>query len=263
MEFLKNHYEKVVLGIVLLALAAVAVWLPVKIQSDKQDVAATLHKYDTPPNAKALPPTDLSKEEKIREQTKQPPDADFSGKHNLFNPVKWIKTPEGVLEKHASNEEHGPKLVQVEQVHPLAFIVEYERRSGSGYNFKVTRESAERPSDRRPRTYYASEQSKKNDVFTLLSVNGPEDDPLTFELEVNDTGDRFVVPHNKPYSATNGYSADLSYPPEKKTWKDARVKQPLVFDGDTNIVVDINPREVILRAVSNEKTTTIPINAAH
>jgi hypothetical protein len=40
------------------------------------------------------------------------------------------------------------------------------------------------------------------------------------------------------------------------------VKQPLVFANDTNIVIDINPSEVILRAVSNEKTTTIPFNAA-
>lgn len=263
MEFLKHHYEKVVLGIVLLALAGVAVWLPMKIQADKQQVSMTLHQFDNPPPAKPIPPTDLSKEEKIREQTAEPPNADFSGKHNLFNPVRWVKTPEGVLEKHPTDEEHGPKRLEIEAIHPLAFVVEYDRRSGSGYNFKVTRESAERASDRRPRTYYASEQSKKNDVFTLLSVNGPEDDPLTFELEVNDTGDKFVVSRNKAYSATNGYSADLSYPPEKKTWKDARVKQPLVFDNDTNIVVDINPSEVILRAVSNEKTTTIPFNAVH
>jgi len=261
MEFLKNHYEKVVLGIVLLTLAGVAIWLPMKIQEDKREVAAVLAKYDVPPKPKPIPPTDISKSMEIREQTKEPPGADFSGKHNLFNSVRWIKTPDGVLEKHDDPEGYGAKRVEIESIKPLSFTVEYDKRSGSGYNFRVTQESAERATDRRPRIFYASQQNLKNDVFTLEKINGPEDDPLTFELKINDTGESIVLSRNKAYTATNGYAADLKYTLEKKTWKDVRIKQPLEFAGDTNIVVDINPSEVILRAVSNEKTTTIPFNA--
>ncbi len=260
MEFLKQHYEKVVLGVVLLALAGVAVWLPMKINSDKEAVKAIVDKLEVPPRVKPVDPVDLAIVEKIREQAKQPPGADFSGKHNLFNSVRWIKTPDGTLEK-VDAENSGARRVVVEAVKPLQFIVEFDRLAGGGYQFRVTHEAAEQVRDRRPSTKYVSMQAQKSDLFTLLKVNGPEDDPLTFEIQINDTAENIVVSRNKPYTATNGYSADLSYPLEKKSWKDARVKQPLVFANDTNIVVDINPSEVILRAVSNEKTTTIPVNA--
>ncbi len=258
MEFLKQHYEKVVLGVVLLALAGVAVWLPMKINADKDEVDALVGKFATPPKVPPLAPVNLAAVEKIREQAKNPPGAEFSGPHNLFNSVRWIKTPEGTLEK-VDVENSGAKRVVVESVKPLEFVVEFERVSGGGYNFRVTRESADTAMARRPKSYYVSMQAQKNEVFTLLKVNGPEDDPLTFDIQINDTGETIVVSKNKPYTATSGYAANLNYSLEKKTWKDVRLKQPLVFASDTNIVVDINPREVILRAVSNEKTTTIPV----
>ncbi len=261
MEFLKNHYEKVVLGVVLLALAGVAVWLPMKIKADQAEVQAIADKYDTLQPVKKLEPVDLAKVEQIRQQTKEPPNADFSGNHNLFNSVRWIKTPDGTLEKHADPDGYGARRVKVEAIKPLAFVVEFDQLSGGGYNFRVTHEAAERTADRRPKKYYASTQAAKNDVFTLTKVNGPENEPVTFELQINDTGENIVLSRTKSYAATNGFSADLSYSLEKKNWKDVRIKQPLVFANDTNIVVDINPSEVILRAVSNEKTTTIPFNA--
>lgn len=262
MEFLKQHYEKVVLGVVLLALAGVAIWLPMKIKSDQDEVKAIVDQYKAEPSRKAVDPVDLAKVEQIREQTKTPPQADFSGKHNLFNSVRWIKTPEGTLEK-VDEDTIGARRVVIDAIKPLQFTVEFEQLAGTGagYNFRVTDESADRAADRRPKRVYSSMQAQKNDAFTLLSVNGPENDPLTFDIKINDTEEVIVVSKTKPYTATNGYAADLSYALEKKTWKDARVKQPLVFANDTNIVVDINPSEVILRAVSNEKTTTIPFNA--
>ena len=261
MEFLKNHYEKVVLGVVLLALAGVAVWLPVKIQSDKQVVAGTLAKYDAITAPPKLEPLDISKAEETSKQKDHPPTADFSGAHNLVNPVRWIKTPDGAFEKHVDGEAGGAKRLQVTAIKPLSFIVKYDKVSGAGYSFLVTREAAEKAPDRRPRIFYASPRAAKNEVFTLHDVRGPEDNPIAFELEINETSERIVVSNSKEYVATNGYSAEISFPLEKRNWKEVRAKQPLVFAGDTNIVVDINPSEVIIRAVSNEKTTTIPFNA--
>ncbi len=261
MEFLKNHYEKVVLGVVLLALAGVAIWLPVKIKTDNDTVRATIEEAKKEPRVTAVEPVDLSQAEVIREQTANPPGADFSGQHNLFNSVRWIKTPDGVLEKHSGDDGFGPRRVVVEAIKPLAFTVEFDKVLGSGYNFRVTKEAAENPRDRRPKIAYVSPTQLKSDDITLLEARGPQADPLAFELQINDTGEKFVVSRTKSFTATNGYAADLSYSLERKTWKDVRVKQPLVFANDTNIVIDINPREVILRAVSNEKTTTIPFNA--
>jgi len=259
MELLKNHYEKIILGVVLLALAGVAAWMPMKIQADKaeRDRVVQISQSEPP----VIEPSDLGPAREILAKAKNPPTSEFSGKHNLVNPVIWIRTPDGTLEKHDDPEGYGASRVVVEAVQPLNFVIEYEKATGTGYNFQVTREQAERAVDRRRRVYYASPRSRRNDVFTLKEVRGPEEDPLAFELEINDTAESVVVSRSMPYRATNGYSADLSFPLEKKTWKDVRVQQPLIFGGDTNIVVDINPNEVLLRAVSNEKTTTIPYNA--
>ena len=42
MEFLKNHYEKVILGVVLLALAVVAAWLPIQISEENRKLEDAL-----------------------------------------------------------------------------------------------------------------------------------------------------------------------------------------------------------------------------
>lgn len=259
MEFLKNHYEKVVLGVVLVALAAVAAMLPMKISSDKTNAENVVNFQKREPDP--LERIDLSEVEGIRKEVQNPPEAKLAGSHNTFNSVVWIEMPDGGLVKRRP-EDIGVRQLQVESVAPLNFIIEYDRVSGSGYYFNVTREDADQPRDRRRRGFYISPTSaaKANTIFTLAEVRGEATDPLAFVLKLQETDEEVVVSKSRPYHVTNGYSATIVYPPEKRTWKDARNKQPLVFAGDTNIIVDINPAEVILRAVSNEKTTTITVN---
>ena len=56
MEFLKKHYEKILLGVVLLAVAVAAGFLPIKITSEKQKLTdLNLQKK----NPKAAPLTNL------------------------------------------------------------------------------------------------------------------------------------------------------------------------------------------------------------
>jgi len=257
MEFLKNHYEKVILGVVLLALAVVAAWLPMQISGEKRKLSDSLVVTRREPAAREL--TDLSEIESINQEVKNPPKADFAGSHNTFNSVVWRKMPDGSLVK-LRPEDVGVNKLKIESIEPLNFIIEFDKVSGSGYYFNVTREQAARPADRRRRGYYVSQTSgKKNAIFSLKEVRGAEDDPLAFVLKLNDTDEDIVVSKSRAYHVTNGYAATIVYPPENnRTWKLSRNKDPLVFAGDTNIIVDINPAEVILRAVSNEKTTTIP-----
>lgn len=259
MEFLKNHYEKVALGIVLLVLALVAAWLPMQIQAERADleVKSTVNLRDPAP----LEPSDTTLIEQVQKDMENPPEADFSKNHNTFNSVVWIKQPDGNLIKQARPEDFGVYKLQVDAINPLNFTIDYDKPTGGGYYFNVVREDAANSRDRRRRSFYVSKTSGRNEVFSLVEVRGPEEDPLALVLSLNDTGEQVVVSKSKSYHATNGWSADLSYPLEKQTWKDARVKQPLLFAGDTNIIVDINPAEVILRAVSNEKTTTIPFKS--
>jgi hypothetical protein len=256
MEFLKNHYEKVILGVVLLALAVVAAWLPMQISGENRKLKDALVVTKREPAPRDL--IDLTEIEFIREQVQNPPKADLAGSHNTFNSVVWRKMPDGNLIK-LRPEDVGVNKLKVEAIEPLNFVIEYDKVSGSGYYFNVTREQASRPADRRRRGYYVSRTSgKKNNIFTLEEVRGEEKDPLAFVLKLSGTDEEIVLSKSRPYHVTNGYSATIVYPPENKNWKLVRNKEPLVFAGDTNIIVDINPAEVILRAVSNEKTTTIP-----
>jgi hypothetical protein len=91
MEFLKKHYEKMVLCVILLGLAGAAVWMRSAIQNVKQqlqDVVVT-----TPPKTAPLTPIDLSADQKSLEQITNPPLVVLSGDHNLFNPVTWNAKP--------------------------------------------------------------------------------------------------------------------------------------------------------------------------
>jgi hypothetical protein len=239
-----------------LALALVAAWLPMQISEEKRKIESSLTVPKREPDPQK--PTDLAALEFIREEVKNPPKARLSDGHNTFNSVVWRKMPDGHLIK-LRPEDIGVNQLKIESVEPLNFIIEYDRVSGSGYYFNVTREQAEQASDRRRRPYYISLNSaKKNEVFSLVEVRGEETDPLAFVLKLVETDEEIVLSKSRPYHVTNGYAATIVYPPETKNWKLARNKEPLVFAGDTNIIVDINPAEMILRAVSNEKTTTIP-----
>jgi hypothetical protein len=65
---------------------------------------------------------------------------------------------------------------------------------------------------------------------------------------------------DKPFRRVDGYSADLKYDPEKKTWQGQRIGANLKFAGDDYIIVAIDPGAVILSARSNQKKTTLTYN---
>ena len=56
------------------------------------------------------------------------------------------------------------------------------------------------------------------------------------------------------------YVAELYYAPEQITFRAPQRKDAeLRFGGDTNIIVEINATNVLLKAVSNDKTTAKPL----
>jgi hypothetical protein len=58
----------------------------------------------------------------------------------------------------------------------------------------------------------------------------------------------------------DGYTADLKYDPEKKTWQGQRLNANLKFAVADYIIVYIDSGAVILKARSNDKKTTLPYN---
>ena len=257
MEFLKKHYEKVILGVVLLGLAAVAAWLPIKISSENELIRQQVR--NTLPNVEPLDPVEVGEIESTGEKLEDPPEAKFTEGHNLFNPVKWIRMPDGRLIKLSSPEQETVERLQITDIRPLKLLIEYDRPSGSGFYFAVTQEASDNPADRRRRTQYVS-RDRNNDVFSLVNVQGPQNDPVAFDIELNDSKKVVTLSESKPFERIEGYAADLRDPIEDKTWENMREDGRIILGGDTNIIVAISSNEVVFRAVSNEKNTTLKLN---
>src|SRR5688572_12042948 len=123
MEFLKKHYEKLILSVVLLGLAVVAATLPMKVNEEKQkeeDRKISLIGAKVTPFA----PVDLSTNRQVLEKVKAPIKFDIAGKHNLFNPVPWVQHPNGELLKIQGNA--GIDALQVTAINPLRMIMSFD-----------------------------------------------------------------------------------------------------------------------------------------
>jgi hypothetical protein len=83
-------------------------------------------------------------------------------------------------------------------------------------------------------------------------------------LVLNDTSEEVILDTDKtnPFRRVDGYTADLRYAPENRTWTNHRANTPppLTFNGESYDVVAINKSEVVLKAKSNQKKWSIPYN---
>src|SRR5579862_5696134 len=86
MDFLKKHYEKILLGVVLLGLVGAMVFLPFMILHDRSILEDTRTQIISRP-VKPLPPLDLTTESNAAERLRLPYQLDFETTNKLFNPV--------------------------------------------------------------------------------------------------------------------------------------------------------------------------------
>src|SRR6266568_4994976 len=96
MDFLKRHYEKVLLGLVLVGLAVAVGVLPFFISSEQQklrDVTSVVLN----PKVKPLTNLDMSLPEQAFKRLASPAVIDFGPPNRLFNPMPWQKAADGKL----------------------------------------------------------------------------------------------------------------------------------------------------------------------
>src|SRR5437660_558638 len=111
MDFLKKHYEKLILGLVLLGLAVAVAFLPFEISRERQtltDLTATIIKKPV----KALTNLDLTIQENALKRMAVPALVDFSSSNKLFNPMTWMQT-----------KDTPPRLIPSNKAGPTAAIV--------------------------------------------------------------------------------------------------------------------------------------------
>jgi len=264
MDFLKKHYEKVLLGVVLLGLAVAVAFLPFKIASEKQRLEDMRNQLINP-SVKPLTNLDLSTPDRVLKRAAAPALVDFSPPNKLFNPMPWQKAADGRLIKvDATNI--GPNAVTITKMVPLYLTLKLNDvsviDSGTRCKIGVENEAALNLKDRRKENY--CRLGDKTEVFALRDIKAspPNSTNFTVVLELNDTAQRVTVTKEQPFRRIDGYMVDLKYAPENKTWTSRRVDASLSFNGEDYKIVAITENEVVLSAKSNQKKWTIKHSAS-
>lgn len=248
MEFLKKHYEKILLSVVLVILAATAAWFPMKLSKEREE--AQKYVVDLPP-PKELKPVDLTTNATTLQRLQNPPAVQLAGDHKLFNPATWKLKPDGSYQKIV---QQGVDALTVSKIEPLNFELAFQRTSGAGYWIGVRHLSA------RPVGTYAKVDEKKPD-FTIKKIVGETNDPTELVLELPDSGEMVTISKDKPFLKVEAYSADLRYEPDNLNFPDRRVNQSISFGGESYKIIAINQNDVRVEAISTNKRTTIPVKA--
>jgi hypothetical protein len=261
-DLLKKHYEKILLGGVLLVLAVSAGLLPVMISGERDDLRAKADEIIRIP-PKALPPLNLSTQEVTLRRLEAGLRLDLTASNKVFNPVLWQKMPDGRLLKVQTGDEVGPRALVVTRQTPLFFSVTFDSVSTNDaglarYVIGVEREAAPEVARRRKKQYFVN-VGNKNDAFQLRAVKGTADGGTELVLDLADTGETVSVFKEKPFKREDGYTVDLKYDPENKKWTNQRVGGALSFASENYIIVAITKTELVVLAKANQKKTPVPI----
>jgi hypothetical protein len=252
MEFLKKHYEKVVLSAVLLVVAGVAFWLTQAVSQVQTSLDEQL-KARVRGSKKQLQPVDLTNAVAAVQQLDKPSPLELSGGHGVFNPSRWIRGSDGSPKLDPRQDLSATlKLVQTK---PLNLRILYVGPTGVGdpyrYEFSIEQQHAKKPSDRRAVTTSLIEGTKNN-FFRLQEVRGAKDSAGEVVIQLLG-GETLVLAKGKPLEKVMGYSADLRF--ENRDFAGKRADETLSLSGTSYKIVAIGKDELVVSAPNGTRTT--------
>jgi len=265
-QLCRQHYEKIILSVALLLLAGAVIYLfnESKTQAAKiREIPIGYEKKKVNP----VQPVEMSGFLAVLKQAEKPLVLDFSGPHNLFNPVQWrINKGSKDVIKVVSPDLIGPPAMRIVGIRPLHLSVAFGQAvtSGTGadlvvngYRMYVTNELATALTPRITRPLVSVNATNKEASFILRAVKGTALEPEQLDAEFKEGGEKFSLGPGKPYFKTIGHEADLRYPNSTNTTGFVRKGGSIDIDGQPHKVVDITPNEVVLSNDSNEKRDSI------
>ena len=262
MDFLKKHYEKILLGVMLAGLIGVLVFMLFYVAADKQAMEQRANDV-LYPQVKALTNLDLTLQDSVIARHEAAYVLDFERTNKLFNPMQWQKGPDGQIFKISTGKEVGVHAAVVTAITPLYLILSLDQivtnELGARYTIGVEKQAATTIAKRKKQSRFLSPDEKKpNDVFSLVAVKGPLEAPESIVVKLLDTGEEATILRDKPWRRTDGYMADFRYDPEKKVFRARRVGDKLPFGGTDYSVVEVSQNELILSDESNQKKNSLP-----
>jgi hypothetical protein len=259
MEFLKKHYEKILLGLVLAGLIGVLVFMLFYISTDKQSMEDRANSL-THPKVTKLPDIDLTVQGNAIARQQSPYLLDFETVNKLFNPLEWQRGLDGTLIPAAKKT--GLQMAVVTNIAPLYLIITFDsiltNELGARYVVGVEKQAAPTKAKSLKHQHYVSVGDKANDTFSLDKVQGAVENPDALVLKLVDTGELATVSRDKPYRRVDAHTADFRYDPEKKIFRARRIGDKVSFGGVDYLVVEVNQNELILSDQSNQKKTSLP-----
>ena len=258
MDFLKKHYEKIVLSIVLLSLALAAAYLPFQLQAVVRDIEQEIGRG----SPKIFQPMESDPVRDIRtDRVQRLADAE----HNLFNPVGWTLNQHGSRIKDPYYRRRGPEALLVMSINPLHFRIAFEKtqqeENDTQYHFGVTREGDPKRSNRR-RMSRQLRVGGSNDIFDLVNVTRSSGSrELTFEINLQEDRRAITFQAGKPFQEVVGYSVDLIYPPDNnRKYQAKRVGDKLTLARQTYEIVVVTESEVVIKDYRTTKQTRLSLN---
>lgn len=253
MQFLKKHFEKIILSAVLVGLGAAAFWLSIAVTEEKKLLTEG---FVSPPPAKPLPgvESNLALLRGALQTLTNAPSLSLSGEHNLFNPVTWKRTSDGKLFKMTRS---GVDALVVTNITPLYFTITLDSKVGEGY-----RMIAQPPKvPKRPNMIVrVGQKPSPFQPFTILSAtNGAPGNPspLALTLLIPETKQTVTLTTNAPYRRLVGYEADLLYSGSDTTnpFPKKGVDDLLRFSGESFKIIDIASNSVTVQDARTAQKT--------
>jgi len=272
MQFLKKNYEKIVLGVVVLAALVVVAFLPITVSREKQQLT-DMESNVLPPNPKALPPLDLTRVDELVKRGATSVSLNLADAPKIFNPVRWqLKADRTLFRNPAGEEVKGLKVTRISPLYETYSLVSASASAGlaTHYGIGIKHEAADTVARRNIRINYVSINQTTNN-FTVIAAEGPEEDPTSVTLRLTDTQITVKITKEKPYQRVEGYTADLVYTSENKSFLNRRKtdSSSISFANESYKIVDIEESEVVLLQLSNQKqwirefnpsNSTVPAN---
>jgi hypothetical protein len=273
MQFLKKHYEKILLSIVLLGLALAAAALPWQVSRERDRLEEIRRNLTVKVKAKPFKPLDdwLTTNKVALARLESPLNLELSGPHNLFNPVQWKKMPDGRLLPIRTGSELGPGALKIAQIRELTLTVSFDGLAQNNnpadppkYTVTIQNDKEKTP---KKDVRVVSMSTPRLSVFELVSVQGPATDPTALVLKLKEDHEPITVSRDKPYQRVEDYAADLIYPPAKQQLPllNKRKGDEIKLEGDPERykIVAITRNEVVLSADSNKRRTVIKYNGSN
>ncbi len=254
MEFLKNHYEKLILGVIVLGLVISAVMVSMKTSDEEISFSAYERKAS---------PIDLSTNEAAMARFDTEHELNLEDKHYLFNPGVWQRKPDGSF---ITGSQLGPKGLTIKDIRPLKFMVVFaDTTTGSTPRCSMRIQRVTPPGERGlPEAVSSTLMAvgDENDFFTLTEMRPPEA-PQEVILQMKNSEEVVTLEKGgEPYQRIEGYIADLRYDAENKNFDRVREKSSLVLSGETNNIVSVTSDEIVLINPVTTLRTTLKYNAA-